>query len=406
MSLLSGRFPFETDVRDDVGHIVPESVPLVSSMLADRGYATAGVVSSFALRENTGLARGFTVFDDTGRGQLGGSDPRANPSAQRVAPHASDSEKRVERCLSAVGTTRAFVFLQVSANVAGVRHMDADPFAPIDPEDAEVAHADQLIGRLVAYLKKQQLYEHATVIVTAAHGEGAGSHGQYGADLSAFDRVVHVPLVIKQAGNVAGSDGAGRRVSQLAQHVDIVPTILDFAKAPLPAGLAGRSLRPLLDGRELNGQLAYAESLFPALHYGLAPVQMVTDGRYQLVKGATSALFDLNVELQNRTDLSDWQTEVVTRLTKALDEWTSDTELPTVTRASTLSLDERDAWLGLGSLGPLSVAGDPRHPVKPSAMTSDSEDVKPDVVLVEGFAAAMREVANRRWATAIERLRA
>ena len=62
-SLLTGRLPFETGVRDGVGFTVPASERLLREMLRDRGYATGGVVSSFLLRKETGIIQGFTFFD-------------------------------------------------------------------------------------------------------------------------------------------------------------------------------------------------------------------------------------------------------------------------------------------------------------------------------------------------------
>ena len=53
-----------------------------------------------------------------------------------------------------------------------------------------------------------------------------------------------MPLIIKQEGNA----GAGRRIADLVQHIDLVPTILDLVKAPGAGNLRGRSLKPVLDG--------------------------------------------------------------------------------------------------------------------------------------------------------------
>ena len=55
VTLLSGRLPFETGVRDGVGATVPASERLLARMLSDRGFETGGVVSSFLLRAETGL---------------------------------------------------------------------------------------------------------------------------------------------------------------------------------------------------------------------------------------------------------------------------------------------------------------------------------------------------------------
>src|ERR671937_3233614 len=53
-ALLSGRLPFETGVRDNVGFTL-KSERLLPQMLHERGYATGGIVSAFVLRTETGL---------------------------------------------------------------------------------------------------------------------------------------------------------------------------------------------------------------------------------------------------------------------------------------------------------------------------------------------------------------
>ena len=274
VSLLTGRLPFETGVRDDVGFVVPESDRLLAQMLADRGYATGGIVSSFVLRRETGLARGFTFFDD----DLGGE--RQADGRPIVSRDGAESEKRAERWLSEVGTSRAFLFLHLDEPRAP--YAPPDRFADYDPYDGEVAYVDELVGRLVSYLKKQQLYEQATIILVGDHGESLGAHGEREHGLLVSDETIRVPLIIKQA----GSEGAGRRVADLVQHVDLVPTVLDLARAPTPDGLAGRSLRPVLEGGSLPERVAYAESLFARYQYGWSPLLTVTDGRVRYISGA------------------------------------------------------------------------------------------------------------------------
>src|SRR4030095_5683180 len=64
VSLLSGRLPFETGVRDSVGFAVKSGGRLLPQMLRERGYTTAGVVSTYVLRKETGINQGFDFFDD------------------------------------------------------------------------------------------------------------------------------------------------------------------------------------------------------------------------------------------------------------------------------------------------------------------------------------------------------
>lgn len=395
-SLLSGRLPFDTDVRDNVGFTIPDSLRLVSTMLADRGYATGGVVSSFALRSATGISKGFAFFDD-------GLEPQTSDSGGGlpvVLRDGAETEKRAERWLSSAGTARAFLFLHLaephrpytSPERAGATEPRVAPKGDLDNQsyDGEVAYADAIVGRLIAYLKKQQLYDESTIIVVGSHGESLGAHGEQQHGLFVFEDAMRVPLIIKQPGSMGG----GRRVADVVQHVDIVPTILDLAKAPAPSGLAGRSLRAALEGRALGPRIAYGESLFPALQHGWPSVRTVTDGSFRFVTGPSPMLFDLEADPGNSTDVSASHVEVAARLSDALETFAKTTDSPTV---AAISDGDRDRFMALGYIGAGLFAPD---------LASNAAELPEDAGrIAETYRSAMRDVARRRWQPAIDRLR-
>src|SRR5690606_10676402 len=63
-SVFTGQLPFEHGVRDNIGFVVPEGTTTLAQRLQSAGYATGGFVSSFVLRRQVGLDRGFDVYDD------------------------------------------------------------------------------------------------------------------------------------------------------------------------------------------------------------------------------------------------------------------------------------------------------------------------------------------------------
>ena len=275
-ALLSGRLPFETGVRDNVGFTVKPDERLLPGMLRDRGFATGGVVSAYVLRKETGIARGFDFFD--------GEMPPASPEEPigQVQRDGGQSEAIAEHWLDSIGTSRAFLFLHL--------YEPHKPYAPparfsqYAPYDGEIAYADEIVGRLVKYLKAHQLYDRSTIVLLSDHGEGLGDHGEQEHGLFLYDEAIHVPLIIKSA----GGEGAGRRVADVVEHVDIVPTILDLVKAPIPGNLSGRSLKPLLDGSSdhLPARSVYSETLYPRYHFGWSELTALTDDQYQLHQGA------------------------------------------------------------------------------------------------------------------------
>src|SRR5262245_18436789 len=62
-SILSGRLPFETGVRDNVGFTVKPGQWMVQQALAASGSPTGGFVSAFVLRGATGIGQGFATYD-------------------------------------------------------------------------------------------------------------------------------------------------------------------------------------------------------------------------------------------------------------------------------------------------------------------------------------------------------
>jgi arylsulfatase len=101
------------------------------------------------------------------------------------------------------------------------------------------------------------------VILTADHGEMAGSHGLRQKGNLPYDENSHVPMVISHP-DLAG----GTTTDALASAVDIAPTLLamaglsDATVADSYPGLAGHSLLPALTGGAVrNGVLVAIESV-------------------------------------------------------------------------------------------------------------------------------------------------
>jgi arylsulfatase A-like enzyme len=357
VSMLTGRLPFATGVRDSVGFAVGKSERLLQEMLRDRGFATAGIVSSFLLRKDTGIGRGFTLFDDDRR-----------QSATTAA----------ERWLDANGSGRAFLFLHVG------RSSDSD-------YDAHVADADAALGRLVRYLRGHQLYDRSTIVFLSDHGEGLGEHGEETHGALVGEGVLRVPLILK----APAGEHAGRRVADPVQLVDLVPTVLDLAKAPIPGNLDGRTLAPLVDGGRFERRLIYSESLFGSYHFEVAPLQTLTDGRFRYVAGAREELFDLRPSDAGEIDVAGEHPDVVAAMREALRKLA----VPAPRQDAAVVDADRSRLEAEGYVG-LRVPGSPLMDVDRSADASDR------IRIIEDYRQAVRTAAARQWPEAADRLRA
>src|SRR5439155_13755523 len=109
-----------------------------------------------------------------------------------------------------------------------------EPHAPYDPPepfrtkygatyDGDVAAADAVIGRFLAFLKSEGIYDRATIILLSDHGEGLGDHGESEHGILLYREALQVPLMLK----LPKSRQHGRSVSAPVALIDVFPTIVD-----------------------------------------------------------------------------------------------------------------------------------------------------------------------------------
>ena len=379
VALLSGRLPFDTGVRDNVGFTVDKSVRLLPQMLRDRGFATGGVVSAFVLRKETGIAQGFEFFD----GDM--APPSADTTIGQVQRDGMISEAIAEKWLDGVGTSRAFLFLHLYE--PHKPYAPPERFAGYAPYDGEIAYVDEIVGKLVKYLKSHQLYDRSTIVLLSDHGEGLGDHGEQEHGLFVYEEAIHVPLIIKQEGNV----GAGRRVSNLVQHVDLVPTILDFVKAPLPAQLRGRSLKPLLEG---TGTLAptpvYSEALYARYHFGWSELTALTDDRYRYIKAPREELYDLERDRREQQNIAEDRVQARQAMRSVLDRLAAGAAIQP---PAEVPADARERLQALGYVGAQTAFAE-----TPGEVLADPKDKRE---ILEQYRAAVDLAGERKWPQAI-----
>jgi arylsulfatase A-like enzyme len=111
---------------------------------------------------------------------------------------------------------------------------------------------------------------------------------EIGHGFALYEHLVRVPLIL------SGPGVARARVTAQVRHIDLLPTIADLAGVPIPTGVDGRSLRPLMEGRELSEEPAYMEAVGVKLKGHR--VEGVRTPQWKLVRSAGSrpALYRLD----------------------------------------------------------------------------------------------------------------
>lgn len=307
-SMFTGLLPFEHAVRDNLGFSLDAQTTTLPRLLQSAGYRTGGFVSSFVLREETGINQGFDHYD--ARFPASASD-RSPGQVQRPGPATLEA---AERWLDSLADSKALLFFHI--------YEPHKPYAPPasvgsfqDPYDGEVAFADDIVGRLLDSLRRRGWYDDATIVITADHGEGLGDHGEQEHGLFLYDEVMRVPLLIKMAGNGNG----GTRRDEPVQHIDLLPTLMTAAGLSAPVGLRGRDLAPLLDGTgTITPQGIYAEALYARYHFGWSELRSLTDERYKFIQAPREELYDLERDPGERTNLAADRTQAAAALRAGL----------------------------------------------------------------------------------------
>ncbi len=107
-----------------------------------------------------------------------------------------------------------------------------------------VSQIDYNIGRVLDELDKLGLAENTIVVYTADHGEFASEHGGWTKTMCGFDAILRVPMMIRFPGRIP----AGMRRVEMAESINLLPTLMDYAGVPIPEKIDGRSFRPLIEG--------------------------------------------------------------------------------------------------------------------------------------------------------------
>jgi arylsulfatase A-like enzyme len=306
-SILTGTYPQFHQVLDFT-YPLSKDLPYAPQILRARGYETAAFLGSLALDPSVsapGFDRGFDTYDAPFHTEetWHNRDHRVQrPGAEVVA--------------SALGwlnqhSKRPF-FLWVHLFDAHDPYNPPEPYKTryaSQPYDGGIAYDDSVVGELLQQLKARGLYEGTMIAVMADHGESLGAHGEETHGIFLYDETIQVPLVIKLPSGV----GAGKRIENRVELLDVMPTMLQAAGADIPREVQGESLLGLMKAgaQESNGAAdvwhdrpAYAQSDYPHIGYGWSSLQSLRTGKYLYIQAPRRELYDETLDSKAERDLA------------------------------------------------------------------------------------------------------
>ena len=186
-------------------------------------------------------------------------------------------------------------------------------FAKTSPEEhrkitaayyAMIEQVDTEMGRMMQALEESGQAENTIVIFMSDHGEMLGDHGIYLKGPYFYDCLTRVPLMVRWPGRFK----AGTKVDALVELIDLAPTLLESAGIPVPSGMQGRSLLPLLTGQATEHRdSVYMEYLDANAEYEIPPMMSsVRNTKWKLTlcdKPRSGELYDLEKDPGEVTNL-------------------------------------------------------------------------------------------------------
>ena len=187
-----------------------------------------------------------------------------------------------------------------------------------DLYDGEIYYSDQQIARFLEAFRKQGLMQDTVLIITSDHGEGlvrSEDHGKLFHGQHLYDNLVRVPLII-----LGPSVLAQRLTTPAVGLIDLLPTMLELARAPPDPSLRGTSLVPYLQGCSLPRPPVFGERPrgkdTPKKYMVQWPYKLIWDMGLNRFR-----LFDLSMDPNERKDLFYRRSGLAKEMVATLKSW-------------------------------------------------------------------------------------
>lgn len=261
-SLITGRYPHNTDAEQLHWPVPPEQVTFVEQ-LRSAGYWT-GAAGKWHLGD--ALKSRFDVVDDVGDAGFQ-TDPK---TGTMLAKDDSGAQQWVPLLQRRPKDTPFFLWLAaldphrdyVEHAVPETHHpasVIVPPYLPDEPAVRrdlalyydEIARLDGYVGQVVAELERQGITDRTVVMFLSDNGRPFPRD-----KTTLYDSGIRTPLIVSWPGAVTPSG----TTSSLISTVDVAPTVLALAGVQPPASIEGRSFASILSdpGRSIREEI-YAE---------------------------------------------------------------------------------------------------------------------------------------------------
>jgi arylsulfatase len=385
-SILTGLYPGahgvhrteKSDIIFPANKLSEDNITL-AEILAQSGYETAGIISAVFLGREYGLHQGFNYFDDTVNAYLvalsafrplsflnlfipivdylcanGLYDSRIadqiNTSAfswldqkKKKAPfflliHYFDphdpylpeelgiSKNAIPEQIRKKHANRTVNYTDLESSIIYSVQRGKKPLLPeekallVDNYDREINLLDKKIGQLLNKLKEKNIFDNSLIIITADHGEAFGEHDLMLHGVMLYEDNIHVPLLIKYP----FAEKRKKIVNEPVSLTGLVPTILSYAKIPVPKTIQGSPFYDLAS-QKIIAQNFKDPSWGRSEEFKRFDQNLISliEGDFKIIKsmGGSNQLYNIKTDPQEQNNLIGESPQVATRLLTTLENY-------------------------------------------------------------------------------------
>ncbi len=375
-SMLTGLYPFHHGIYNN-GPTLHKNFITLPEILKKNGYHTAAFMSNFVmLGEMSGCNQGFDIYDDYVEQQ-----EATRPNYERTA---TETVKAIISWLESDPPQPFFLFtnfidphgpyhppkqfrdMYKSSDKRILDYKQIPPyqilegslnyFDYVDWYDGEIRYLDEAMGVLIEELKRKGLWENSLIIFTSDHGESLGEHDIYFEHQHhIWEETAWVPLVIRlPEWRESQNTSHHQRVKNACSPMDLMPSILDYLRIGFNKPIDGKSLMPLLTGKQDDERAILLEfpnhaipgSTYPDV-YGVrtASHKLIRTLHKNTDKVIDQKIFDIETDPMEQKSISyQDQIEIHRKLTAELDSMLGEVktyEFPFILTSYEMPLPER-----------------------------------------------------------------
>lgn len=183
--------------------------------------------------------------------------------------------------------------------------------------DGQIREIDDFFEKMLKELDRGEIMNKTIIILTADHGEEFYEHGYYDHFAGGYEKILHVPLIIKYP----NMPEEGSRVRVDAELIDVMPTIFNILNLYLDLNIKeqmeGRSLIHILE----NGEIDLERDIFSETNIRGSFKKSIRSGEWKLIhdfKTGESELYNLEEDPEEQNNVIGNYPEITEELKKRL----------------------------------------------------------------------------------------